>query len=190
MSEGTRNEGLPEGGGPTTEERLASLERRHAELFRNFRDFQVAVSRQVRKLVEAGNASAVVLGAVEDFLNETHPDWDAGKIEEMNRRAEGLKKRDRLLAEASRLAGEKNVDREALEKLAREVWANAKEVSTTLEDGVAAVGLLLKAGKPIPALDVLREFEGLHGEKLPEAIQRYAGELRRRAEDLRGVAGN
>jgi len=166
--------------------RLTRAEAKLSTLSKEVLDFRIAVGRQLSKLVEAGNSNAVVLGAAEDFLNEKFPGWDAGKIEEMTRRAEGLKARQSLLAEASRLTSEKNLDREALSKLAHEIWANAKGISTTLEDGVVAVGLLLKAGKPIPALDVLGEFEKLHGE-IPENIRNYAEELRKRAEELRGV---
>lgn len=110
----------------------------------------------LKEVVNSTNAANVLLSSIERHLDETiGEDWDHGVRKEVEARAELLKERRALVARSQR---SKDLENDARNELARELWRVAKELGTVAQDVAMVISLYLQSREVDRALDVVEEL--------------------------------
>jgi hypothetical protein len=143
------------------------------------------VFKAMNSLMTASNATTLLAASVETFLDKDHPGWDEGAREALKRKQDLLAERKGLHQAAARprTAGDPGERRETGERL----WKIARELGSEVQDGTLAIALLLQAGEPRRAAEVLAEIEAAGAEKIPEQIRPVLANLRERIAEVRAA---
>jgi len=134
-----------------------------------------------QELVNASNASSVLLSSIERWMDENHTGWDEGIRKDLQRKSDLIReaKQIRALISTAPPTAEGGPTPEERGKTAEHLWEISKELGgVTLQDGPLVISLLLQSKRVDAAKAVLAEYRALHTEIPPqlEAVLRRLDE--------------
>lgn len=144
--------------------------------------------RSLKELVNANNATSILLSSVERFLDgKFGDDWDAGVRKEAEARASLLRRRNEIMVRTR--DGGKDLDIKERNDLARELWKIARELDIRGDDTAAVVALHLQNGDVDSSIDIVDE---IRRDKvvITEEVKGILGQLLKRCYEIAKKGGN
>lgn len=176
---------------PALVDRVAELERINGVVSSQFVALETRIAaafETLREIVEASNASALLVSCVERFLDSEFGDeWDAGFRREAEARMELLKRRKELSIRV--YAERKTLDENGRREIAVELWAISRELDLRAKDVGNVFALHLQNRDVDSALDVLEEIRR-DGVDVEDEIAAVVAKLLERCAELAGESGN
>jgi hypothetical protein len=160
-----------------------------AEVVQELRDLREALGTHrstIEELVRASNATSLVVGAAERFLDKQFPGWDDGARAAVEKRATLLRERATLARQIQQFAHSEEGDAAAV-KAALRIWEVSKELGAEAVDVPLVLSVLIRVRDLATAAAFLDEIRASEI-KLEGEVAELVTKLEERLVVLRAAA--